>query len=64
MTKIYRFDDQSDLLILNRRLRTAGIIIQQDLFGSYVAFVNETIQNTELKPATKKKRPATTAAHQ
>lgn len=64
MTKIYRFDDQSDLLILNRRLRTAGIIIQQDLFGSYVAFVNETIQNTELKPAKKKKRPAMTAAHQ
>ena len=30
------------LLILNRKLRTAGIIIQQDLFGSYVAFVNET----------------------
>ena len=47
MMKIYLFDDHNDLLMLNRKLSTVGITIQQDLFGSYVAYVNEAIQNKD-----------------
>ena len=41
MMSIYHFEDPSDLHRLNRKLCRMGITIQSNLFGEYVAYVEE-----------------------
>lgn len=64
MMTTYHFDDQCDLIALNRKLSAVGITIQQDLFGSYVAYENAVIRNTESKPITKGKQTTATSVQQ
>lgn len=46
MIKIYHFEDLHDFLALNRKLSRFGVTVQQDLFGAYVACVEETRMNS------------------
>jgi len=41
MMSIYHFEDPSDLHRLNKKLCRMGITIHTNLFGEYVAFVEE-----------------------
>lgn len=60
--RIYEFECDKDLDRFNQKMKTIGLSIQKDLFGGYVAFLDEYRYKTETKksgrnPEIKQKQP-------
>ena len=47
--RIYEFECDKDLDRFNRKMKTIGLSIQKDLFGGYVAFLDECKYSAEAK---------------
>jgi hypothetical protein len=47
--RIYEFECDKDLDRFNQKMKTIGLSIQKDLFGGYVAFLDECKYSAEVK---------------